>query len=361
MDLNEIRLPQVMPGVHTDGMEIIELDPADGDLVSGAFDVMRACHAADIPENPPPHRGAFTKGLTYPPPDEDEAYFVAVEGRQVLAILGIGMPNRANLHFAWAWINVHPDHRRRGVGTALLERFIAYARERGRTELTLDTHMTWEDGVKRTEAGQRFLEKHGFKLALTVINRRCAVDALDPAVEQELLEKAQAAAGDAYEIVSWIGRTPEELVETMARIDSTILAEVPLGDLELEPETIDAELKRARAERAEAIGIVPIQTVARHRESGEVVANTAVFAHRDDPEFTDAYQGITIVDPAHRGHRLGLLLKIVNLRLVREHFPHIRHIWTDNADVNAPMIDINVTLGYEIVDAGGEFQIKFDA
>ena len=206
-----------------------------------------------------------------------------------------------------------------------------------------------------------FLEKHGFKLALTVINRRCAVDALEPAAEQELLEKAQAAAGDDYEIISWIGRTPEELVETMARIDSTILAEVPLGDLELEPETIDAELKRARSARAEAIGIVPIQTVARHRESGEVVANTAVFAHKDDPEYTNAYQGITIVDPGHRGHRLGLLLKLVNLRLVRENYPHIRAIWTDNADVNAPMIGINVMLGYEIVDAGGEFQIKFDS
>jgi GNAT superfamily N-acetyltransferase len=354
-------LPQVITDVHTDGMEIIELDPADGDLVSGAFDVMCACHAADTPENPAPHRGSFTKGLTYPPPDQDEAFFVAVEDRKVVGLLGIGLPNRANLHFGWAWINVHPDHRRRGIGTALHERFIAHARERGRTELTLDTHMTWEDGVERDKAGQLFLEKRGHKLALTWINRRCAVDALDPAVEQELLEKAQAAAGDEYEIISWVGRTPEELIETMARIDSTILAEVPLGDLELEPETIDADLKRAKADRSNAMGIAPVQTVARHRESGEVVANTAVFVHRDDPDYADAFQGITIVDPAHRGHRLGLLLKIVNLRLVREHFPHIRFIWTDNADVNAPMIDINVTLGYEIVDGGGEFQIKFDS
>ncbi|WP_205325762.1 GNAT family N-acetyltransferase [Glycomyces sp. YM15] len=341
-------------------MEIIELDPADGDLVSGAFDVMRATHAADTPENPAPHRAAFIAGLGYPPPDEDEAHFVAVEDGRVVAMLGIGMPNRANLHFAWAWINVHPDHRRKGIGSALVDHFIAYARERGRTELTLDTHMSWEGGLERSKAGQLFLERHGFKLALTWINRRCAVDALDADTEQALLEKAQAAAGDEYEIISWIGRTPEELVETMARIDSTILAEVPLGDLELEPETVDAELKNAKADRNEAMGMKMIQTVARYRGSGEVVANTCVIIH-DDGEFPDAYQGITIVDKDHRGHRLGLLLKIVNLRLVRENFPHIRAIWTDNADVNAPMIDINVTLGYEIVDAGGEFQRKFEA
>ncbi len=340
-------------------MEIIELDPADGDLVSGAFDVMQATHAADYPENPAPHRGAFEKGLVNPPPDTDEPHFVAVEDGKVVAVLGIGLPNRGNLHFGWAWINVLPEYRRRGIGTALLEHFVAYARGHGRTDLTLDTHMTWEDGVERDKAGQLFLEKHGFKLALTVINRRCAVDALDAAVEQELLEKAQAAAGDEYEILSWIGRTPEELVETMARIDSTILAEVPLGDLALEPETIDAELKNAKADRNKAMGIVLVQTVARHRESGEVVANTAVFLH-DDGEFPDGYQGITIVDKGHRGHRLGLLLKLVNLRLVRENFPHVRAIWTDNADVNAPMIGINVVLGYEIVDGGGEFQRKFE-
>ncbi|HEX2144939.1 MAG TPA: GNAT family N-acetyltransferase [Glycomyces sp.] len=340
-------------------MEILAIDPADDDLVSGAFDVMCASHALDTPENPAPHRGAFANGLSYPPPDENEAHFVAVEDGKVVGVLGIGMPTRANLHFAWAWLTVHPDRRDRGIEEALLERFIAIARENGRTEITLDTHMTWEGGVERSTARQEFLEQHGFKLALTVINRRCAVDALEPAVEQELLEKAQAAAGDEYEIISWIGRTPAELVETMARIDSTILAEVPLGELGLEPETIDAELKNAKADRAEAIGIVPVQTVARHRESGEVVANTAVFLH-DDGEFPDAYQGITIVDKVHRGHRLGMLLKLVNLRLLRENFPHIRAIWTDNADVNAPMIDINVVLGYEIVDAGGEFQLKLE-
>jgi GNAT superfamily N-acetyltransferase len=341
-------------------MEIIELDPADGDLVSGAYDVLLATHAADFPENPAPHRGTFIAGLSYPPPDEDEAVFVAVEDGQVVALLGIGMPNRSNLHFGWARLDVHPDHRRRGHGTALLDHFIAYARGRGRTELSLSTHMTWEDGVERSKAGQLFLEKHGFKLALTVINRRCAVDALDADTEQALLEKVQAAAGDEYEIISWIGRTPEELVETMARIDSTIMAEVPLGDFDLEPETVDAELKHAKADRNEAMGLKLVQTVARHRGNGEVVANTCVFIH-DDGEFPDAYQGITIVDKDHRGHRLGLLLKIVNLRLVRENFPQIRAIWTDNADVNAPMIDINVTLGYEIVDAGVEYLRKFEA
>ncbi|MEU6859505.1 GNAT family N-acetyltransferase [Glycomyces sp. NPDC046736] len=339
---------------------IRELDPADGDLVAGAFEVLRAAHEADCPESPAHHRGKFIAGLSYPPPDERHLTFVAELDGEVAGLLEIGLPSRENLHFGWADIYVRPDLRRRGVGTALYDHFIALGRAEGRTDLSVQTRMTWEDGVKRSDEGQRFLEKRGLKLALTSINRSCAVDALDPAVEQDLLAQARTAAGEDYEIISWIGRTPDELMETMARIDSTILAEVPLGDLELEPEHIDVELKQAKAERNEAMGVIPVQTVARHRASGEVVANTAVFCY-DDHTYPEAFQGITIVDKDHRGHRLGLLLKLENLLLVRENFPGVRRIWTDNADVNAPMIGINVTLGYEIVDAIGEFLYKAES
>ncbi|WP_051325786.1 GNAT family N-acetyltransferase [Glycomyces tenuis] len=341
-------------------MEIIELDPADGALVSGAFEVLCAAHAVDDPESPPPHEGVFVKALAHPAPDEDEVDFVAVDDGAVVGRLSIGLPKRDNLHFAGADLMVHPDHRRRGIGTALLDKFIDYARADKRTELSLTTRMTWEDGPQRSEAGRRFLEKRGFKLALTCVNRRCASDAMSPEAEQALLDKAVAAAGDEYEVISWLGRTPAELVETMCRLDSMILAEVPLGELELEPETIDAELKEAKAVRTEAIGIIPVTTVARHRASGEVVANTVIGVF-EDRDFRHGFQWITIVDPDHRGHRLGTLVKVVNLRLLREQFPNVETIWTDNADVNAHMIDINVKMGYETVDASGEFMLRLDA
>ncbi|GAB4002301.1 hypothetical protein GCM10029992_40120 [Glycomyces albus] len=146
----------------------------------------------------------------------------------------------------------------------------------------------------------------------------------------------------------------------MSRLDSMILSEVPLGDLELEPEKVDPDLKRAKAARADALGIVPVATIARHRESGEAVANTAIGVF-DDREFEHSFQWITIVDPAHRGHRLGTLVKLVNLRLLREQFPQVRQIWTDNADVNAHMIDINHKMGFETLDAVGEFKLNLDA
>jgi GNAT superfamily N-acetyltransferase len=341
-------------------MEIIELDPADQPLVSGAFEVLRAAHEADTPEGPPPHEGVFARSLVHPAPDEDEVNLVAVDGGTVIGRLGLFLPNRDNLHFAAAELTVHPEHRRRGAGTALLDRFIEHARAEKRTELSIETRMTWKNGPERSEAGRRFLERRGFRLALTCVNRRCAIDAMSPDEEQTLLDQAVTAAGEEYEILSWLGRTPTELVDSMCRLDSMILSEVPLGELELEPETVDPERMEARSARHDALGIVPVATVARHRATGEVVANTVVGVF-DDPDFRHGFQWITIVDPEHRGHRLGTLVKVVNLRLLREQFPQVRTLWTDNADVNAHMIDINVKMGYESVDATGEFVLKLDA
>ena len=52
--------------------------------------------------------------------------------------------------------------------------------------------------------------------------------------------------------------------------------------------------------------------------------------------------------PKHRGHRLGLLVKIAMLDLLAAHQPAVRHIETGNAGGNAHMIAINEQLGFTV-------------
>ena len=68
------------------------------------------------------------------------------------------------------------------------------------------------------------------------------------------------------------------------------------------------------------------------------------------------FQSGTLVAPEHRGHALGLAIKVANHRQLREHFPECRVLLTGNADVNAPMNAVNEVLGYREVERCVELQ-----
>jgi len=69
-----------------------------------------------------------------------------------------------------------------------------------------------------------------------------------------------------------------------------------------------------------------------------------------------AYQWDTLVLPEHRGHRLGLALKVANLRALQAEHPEVTRITTWNAEQNGPMVAVNVELGFEIVERLQEWQ-----
>jgi hypothetical protein len=61
-----------------------------------------------------------------------------------------------------------------------------------------------------------------------------------------------------------------------------------------------------------------------------------------------AAQEATVVLPRHRGHRLGLLVKIEMMDVLARQAPEVRYVITGNAGQNEYMIAINEQLGYKI-------------
>ncbi|SDD64641.1 GNAT family N-acetyltransferase [Glycomyces harbinensis] len=336
-------------------MDLRLLDPADSEGVRRAAELFELVRAAETPELAPVPEARYSGALQHPPPDSECRCYTAEHDGTLLGLLWLYLPLKENAHYAEAELVVHPDHRRRGIGSALLDRLLELARAEGRSELIVMARAAVEGGPGRPDAGPRFLERHGFKAALTEIDRGLRVGALAPEAEERLFQEALAAA-EGYELVSWIGRCPEEYLEGLGRIDSQIFAEIPLGDVDLRPRTVDAQFIRTREARAEAQGDSLIRTIA--VRGGEVAANTLIYTH-EGQEHAD--QAITIVDPAHRGHRLGLLVKLANLRQLREHFGHVHTVWTGNADTNANMAAINDLLGYRPVDARVSYKLQRDA
>jgi hypothetical protein len=64
------------------------------------------------------------------------------------------------------------------------------------------------------------------------------------------------------------------------------------------------------------------------------------------------------VEGEHRGHRLGLLVKAENLRMLRRHFPDTMTVTTWNAVSNRHMIAVNEALGFRPVERYQAWQLS---
>lgn len=95
-------------------------------------------------------------------------------------------------------------------------------------------------------------------------------------------------------------------------------------------------------------------TAARHIETDTLVGFTElVCAH--DPS-TPVFNHNTLVLHEHRGHRLGMLIKTANLRLLAETAPGHPSVYTWNAEENRHMLDVNEELGFVPVGYEGSWK-----
>ncbi|NDL57541.1 GNAT family N-acetyltransferase [Phytoactinopolyspora mesophila] len=320
---------------------------ATEDAFSAWYDVYLTAHVADYPNGP-----RFTEQelrVAYRGHEHhDVRLWLAEDGGQAVGAGLLGLPLRDNLKLAEPEIWVRPEARRRGVGTLLLQTAYEAAREHGRSSL-----LTYLEGPASTDmtAGTFFAEHHGFTRRITEIARvqrpPFDLDAIAKAVD----EAEPMAAG--YEILTWTVRAPDEHIDEVARLEARLSTDAPLGELDYEAEVWDAARIRKSEERAAEMGRQTWSAVA-VLPDGTMTGLTTLSISRESDD--NGFQDTTIVDPAHRGHRLGLLLKAANLRQVLRDRPGIQAIWTWNADSNAHMISVNETLGYRIEGWSAGFQ-----
>lgn len=259
-----------------------------------------------------------------------------------------------NLSRAQLEVQTHPEHRRRGYGSAMLTHLEEVARERGRTILGAEVAFPYsspEDGAGHPNAD--FLHHRGYDYALGDIMRR-----LELPVADEMLDALAAEAAphcSAYTLRSFVGRAPEEIVEAYAAMTATLTTEAPSGELEIEAETADVGEFRGYEELMEAQGRTRHTTLA-FAPDEELAGYTELVSTIHEPG--RVYQWGTLVPTAHRGHRLGLALKVANLRFLQEQQPDATSVTTWNAEVNSHMIGVNELLGFRPVERMAEFQKK---
>jgi GNAT superfamily N-acetyltransferase len=326
-------------------MQIDQLHADDRQAVEDAVALERAVQAVDSPWSHPATTTTFTGMLRHGWDGEAPRGYVARDDAGTPVAVALYWTSEwDNQDFAWVDLAVHPDHRRRGIGTAVFEAMADLARAEGRTKIGTDG---WE-----SDASRGFAEAMGLTVGSQSINRRQFLSELDHALVAKLYdEAADAAAG--YELVRVVGAVPEDLIDAVVEMTAAI-NDAPTDDLEIEDEVFTAE--RVRGYEAAVAGKRQrlYHLIARHTGTGELAGHTVVAVEAERPQV--GHQHDTSVVRAHRGHRLGLLLKAGMLRWLAEEEPQLESIDTWNAESNDHMISVNEQLGYTVLGRGLEFQ-----
>jgi GNAT superfamily N-acetyltransferase len=285
--------------------------------------------------------------------DEANEGFAAYDGDELVGagtIRAFLTSNADKLEFLVA---VPPEHRRGGVGTAL----VRYAEERARSygasyALTTSSYPFEE---RESHGNRRFADSVGFAVDIDEIQRMLRLP-VDPTLLDKVAREA-AVKHRGYRIETWVDEVPDRYLDSWLAVHRLLPLDAPMGTVQWQEEAFDhntwAQLREVFSETGRRF-----YTAAAVSPDDEVVAYSDMVLRGEPP--TQVSQWGTLVRRDHRGHRLGAAVKVANLARLQRENPDRTEVHTTNAEVNGTMIAINEQLGYEPVAVHPGFFRKVD-
>jgi mycothiol synthase len=290
-----------------------------------------AALAIDQPSEPQPTFDNFVGRLLNPASDLGVlTRWVAEDGGRIMARAGVYFPDAENRHLGLVEnLTVHPEARRRGLGTLMLQALLPGLLDGDRT--TIESWSVVADGP-----GEQWARSLGFRRTNAMLIQELLTRQVDPALWD-------IAPPPGYRLVSWRGRCPDDLVASFASA-RTAIEDAPTGDAGINAvRWTVARVRESEQELADA-GIENLTCVAVGEATSAVAGLTMVELHPHRRDW--AYQRDTAVLTAHRGHGLGRCLKAAMTRSLIADVPQLRRVITNTATVNAHMIATNHAVGY---------------
>ena len=262
---------------------------------------------------------------------------------------------------AWLRVDVLPEFRNRGIGTALASLLEATSEADGcRNQIVYAasadapgerlTAPTGFGSLPLRNPEVRFLLRRGYRLEQVERGSRLALPAAQERVDR-LLRAAEELSGRDYDIVQWAGATPARWRTDMAWLYERMSTDAPTAGLEEPQEFWHPDRLLETQSLAEAGPRTMYTPAVVHRESRKLVGFTELSAPAETHR--PVHQEDTLVLREHRGHRLGLLLKAWNLENLQRNDPGHPSVITFNAEENRHMLAINEALGFEPIGYEG--------
>ena len=273
-----------------------------------------------------------------------------------------------NPRLATIGVAVRMNRRGEGIGAALHAAALEVARNHGR--LTIQA-WTWEPpevppggvelgaetgsgSVDATSPESHFLMHRGYVLGQFERISRLGLSEIDEATARR--DEALDNKPEDFEVITLMNDVPERLFSGIAELCAAMASDTPTGAMDLEDELWDADRFRASLEEIKTADRDQLLTVVRHIPSKRLVGFTRLFRDKSRPEV--AHQWETLVLGEHRGHGLGMLMKVVNHGAVAEFWPEAQRLITGNASENSHMLAINDALGFEPYAANGFWELR---
>jgi GNAT superfamily N-acetyltransferase len=330
-------------------MPLLRVSPDDLDQVTAVAGILEAARLVDDPDAHPTLVAELAAELRYGwdlQPDEHFLY-VPDGADSPVATLAIDLPKRDNRQLFWLRLVVHPEHRRRGHGSAVMTEALQMAEQAGRSIL-------WVEAVEEDAGARKFVERFGFNYASHDARRRQRLSEVDQDAVQRLWAEAQTAAVD-YRLERLLPPVPEQTLQEMIEVTAAI-NDAPMGQLTFEDEVFDLQRMRDVEAAREGRGNQSYRVIARHRQTGEVGGHTNVVISPHQREI--GFQADTAVARSHRGHRLGLLVKIDMMHWLSHAEPQLEVIDTWNNADNRFMIQVNEGLGYRLSQVYATYELN---
>jgi GNAT superfamily N-acetyltransferase len=292
-------------------------------------------HDAELlPDDPPQPFEQRMVGWRHIPEHQDVRRWILREDGEIRAVAVTFMDKYEDLNNGFARVHVRPDARRRGLAKRLAAHAFDVLEEGDRKSLITDV----PDGSPIEPK----LETLGMKKGYQDKRSRLVIADLDWGLMESWIEKAAERASD-YELLYLEMPIPEEHLENWCAV-LHVMNTAPREDLEFEDTTYTPEKWRDIEEKEQAKGDHLVAHVAVDKATGQFVGLSEIIIQKHQPDL--AWQGDTGVHPDHRNQGLGRWLKAATITKVIGEHPEIERIDTGNAGSNAPMLNINVQMGY---------------
>lgn len=274
--------------------------------------------------------------------------FVAVDSSGVVGTSLLSLGLSANRHLAEARIWVSPRHQGRGAGSALAAHAEEWTLAHGASTVTSTVYISSAPGQRSLA----FARRHGYDVVVVEEERRLPLPT--PPGALAALAAEVAPRHTAYDVRVVTGPVPAELAQGLCDVGNRLALDAPHGDMDIQEaeQRTPADLAQQDAEML-ANGTVRHTGYAVARDTGEVVAVCTLVA---PPGVTYLRQWGTVVHPDHRGHRLGLAVKVATYAAAEAAHPHATHVVTWNAGDNQHMVAVNAAMGFVLQGSSATVQ-----